>query len=269
MKLQDNKPRHEQISNWLREQITSGHMEAGDQLPSEKELGEKFDVSRVTVRHALKTLESEGIIYRRQGLGSFVEEETDISQPLVCLTDFEEDMKRAGLESSSKIVQKEMVEAGPRIAAKLDVEERAKVVQLDRVRLADDFPIAFDKTWLPMFYGQLLEGQDLEHTTIYSILEEQYEIPITRGRYNISAANADGYLARHLEIEERSALLMIDRISMTIGDKIVYYQQRFYCPDCINYQVQLERRDEEAECMTQGMPLKEFVPVFFKKNDNG
>lgn len=265
MKLKDNRPRHEQISDWLREQITSGGMEAGDQLPSEKELGDKFDVSRVTVRHALKTLESEGIIYRRQGLGSFVDDD-DLSQPLVCLTDFEEDMKRAGLSSSSKVISKELVEADPRIAQKLDVEPGTKVVRLDRVRLANNHPVALDKTWLPMFYGQLLEGERLEKTTIYSILEEEYEIPITRGTYNISAASADAYLAKHLQIEEKSALLTIDRISKTIGDKIVYYQQRYYCPDCVNYQVQLERRDEEAECMTQGMPLKEFVPVFFKQD---
>lgn len=265
MELKDNRPRHEQISDWLREQITSGSMEAGDQLPSEKELGEKFDVSRVTVRHALKTLESEGIIYRRQGLGSFVDD-NELSQPLVCLTDFDEDMKRAGLRSSSTVISKKVVEANAPIADKLDLEPGTKVVRLDRVRLANRQPVALDKTWLPMFYGQLLEGQNLEHTTIYAILEDQYEIPITRGTYNISAASADAYLAKHLQIEENEALLTIDRVSMTIGDKKVYYQQRYYCPDCVNYKVHLERRDEDAECMTEGMPLKEFAPVFFKKD---
>lgn len=264
MELKDNQPRHKQISDWLREQITAGPLEAGDQLPSEKELGDKFEVSRVTVRHALKTLESEGIIYRRQGLGSFVDE-NDISQPLVCLTDFEEDMKRAGLESRSKIISKEVETVTGQIAEKLRLEPETKIVRLDRVRLANNKPVALDRTWLPMFYGQLLEGPDLEQNTIYSILEDQYEIPIIKGTYNITATNSDAYLAEHLEIEEHEALLVIDRISKTVGEKIVYYQKRFYCPDCVNYQVQLERRDKEADCMTRGMPLKEFVPVFLEK----
>lgn len=265
MMLKDNKPRHEQISDWLREKISTGHYTVGDQLPSENELGEKFDVSRVTVRHALKTLESEGIIYRRQGLGSFVDE-AEISQPIVCLTDFEEDMKRAGLKGRSKIIAKEVVTGTRRITQKLDLGSGSKVVQLDRVRLADGKAIAFDKTWLPVLYGQLLEGHDLKQQTIYSILEEKYEIPVLRGTYSISAANADDYLAKHLGIKKRDALLLIDRLSMSIGDKRIYYQQRFYRPDCVSYQVQLERRDEDTECMTEGMPLKEFVPVFFQED---
>lgn len=260
--LKDNKPRHEQISNWLREQIAAGEFEVGDRLPSESELSDRFDVSRVTVRHALKTLENEGSIYRRQGLGSFVDE-ADIKQPLVCLTDFEEDMKRAGLHSGSKIISRKIVEAGTRIAEKLDLEPDAKVLRLDRVRLGNGEPLAFDKTWLPMFYGQLLEGYNLEKETIYTVLEEHFDIPILKGHYTISAANAGAYLGEHLAVQEHAALLLIDRISLSIGQKKIYYQQRYYRPDSINYRVELERRDEESQCANTGMPLKEFVPIFF------
>lgn len=260
--LEKNKPIHEQISEWLREEISSGTFEVGDRLPSESELSDRFEVSRVTVRHALKTLENEGAIYRRQGLGSFVDE-VEVEQPLVCLTDFDEDMKRAGLQSRSKIILQEVVEAGEQIARKLDLETDARVVRLDRVRLADDKPVAFDKTWLPMFYGQLLDGHDLEQETIFTILEEQYDIPVLKGRYNITAANADDYLAGHLSVGRNSALLLIDRISISTGQKKIYCQQRYYRPDRINYRVMLERRDEESECAQRGMPLKEFAPVFF------
>ena len=72
MDLESGRPRHEQISDWLRQQIENGSYAVDEKLPSEKELGEQFDVSRVTVRRALQTLESEDYIYRRQGLGSFV-----------------------------------------------------------------------------------------------------------------------------------------------------------------------------------------------------
>jgi len=261
--LHDNKPRHEQISDWLREEISRGAFEVGDRLPSESELSDKFDVSRVTVRHALKTLENEGSIYRRQGLGSFVDD-ADVDQPLVCLTDFEEDMKRAGLRSSSNIIKNEIIEADPELAGILNLEAGSKVVRLDRVRVADGKAIAFDKTWLPVFYGQLLDGHNLEEKTIYSILEDEYDIPVLKGLYYIKAVNADDYLAGHLPIEQNEALLLIDRISISAGDKKIYYQQRYYCPDCINFQVMLERRDEDSDCALPGMPLKEFVPVFLK-----
>ncbi|MDX1617911.1 MAG: GntR family transcriptional regulator [Balneolaceae bacterium] len=265
--LKNNRPRHEQISDWLRAKIADGAYETGDQLPSESQLSDKFEVSRVTVRHALKTLENEGVIYRRQGLGSFVDE-ADGEQPLVCLTDFEEDMKRAGLRAGSRVIRKEIEEADPRIATKLDLDEGTSVVRLDRVRLADGEPVAFDKTWLTMFYGQLLEEHNLETETIYAILEDEYQIPILKGQYNIKAANADAYLARHLSVEPNAALLLIDRLSISTGDKKIYYQQRYYCPDCIHYRVRLERRDEASECARDGMPLKEFAPVFSEEENN-
>jgi GntR family transcriptional regulator len=72
MELQDGIPLHKQISDWLREQIEEGSLKKNEKLPSENELSDTFEVSRVTVRRALQTLENEQLIYRCQGLGSFV-----------------------------------------------------------------------------------------------------------------------------------------------------------------------------------------------------
>jgi GntR family transcriptional regulator len=240
-------------------------MEAGDQLPSEKQLGNKFDVSRVTIRHALKTLDNEGLIYRRQGLGSFVSD-IELRQPLVCLTDFSEDMHRAGLTARSSVISQEVVTCTPPVCRKLDLDEGSSVLRLDRLRLGDDLPIAFDITWMPMFYGQLLDGHNLEEETIYTILENEYDIAILRGHYKIKAANASDYVARHLDIVPGAALLVINRISLTVGEKKVYYQERYYRTDRINYEIQLERRDMETDCSKEGMPLKQFAPNFFDKD---
>jgi len=264
MELKDNKPRHEQISDWLRDQITSGKLEAGEQLPSEKELVKKFDVSRVTVRHALTTLDNEGLIYRRQGLGSFVSD-FELRQPLVCLTDFSEDMNRAGMTARSKVINQQVVQCDQNVCKKLDLDNNTSVLRLDRLRLGDDLPIAFDITWLPMFYGQLLDGHDLKHETIYKILEQEYDIAILRGQYKIKAANASDYMAKHLNIAPGSALLVINRISLTIGDKKIYYQERYYRTDRINYEIQLERRDMGTDCSKRGMPLKQFAPRFLEE----
>lgn len=262
MELNENSPRHEQISNWLREQIMSETYTVGDRLPSEHDLRKKFDVSRVTIRHALKTLQSEGLIERRQGLGSFVAN-FQLQQPFVCLTDFSEDMQREGIQAASQVISNSLVRAEPKISEKLDIKSNAKVVRLERVRLGNDLPVAYDITWLPLFYGQLLQDHDLNQDTIYRILEDEYEIPIRRGEYRITAANAGADMASHLNIEPHSATLQINRITYTTGEKKVYYQTRYYRPDRICYQLQLERADEACERFAQGMPLKEFAPLFF------
>lgn len=258
---QSGRPQHEQISDWLREQIETGAYAPHDKLPSESELGERFDVSRITVRRALQTLENEELIYRRQGLGSFVKE-PQAKPGLARLTDFAQDMAQAGLEASSEVLHHDQQEAPPFVAARLEVESGTPVVQLDRLRLGDERPMAFDRTWLPLFYGQLLEGHDLQESTIYGILEEDYEIPILRGRYRIEAVNAASELASHLEVEEGQALLRIDRLSLTEGERRVYFQQRYYRTDRVAYELELERKTSRRGEAQNGHAVRRLDPVF-------
>jgi len=261
MVLKSGRPRHEQISDWLRAEIEEGAYEVDEQLPSEKELGDMFDVSRVTVRRALQTLEHEGYIYRRQGLGSFVAERR-AQQGLVRLTDFAQDMARAGLEAASRIVLQTNETPPPEVANWLHVDVGTTVHRLDRLRLGDGEPIAFDRTWLPLMYAQLIEGHDLEHDTLYRILEEEYDIPILRGRYRIRAASADETLADWLGVSEGRALLLIERCSMSEGEKRVYFQRRYYRSDRVAYELELARDPQVQHDSDQGMPLRDFEPVF-------
>lgn len=252
-------PRHAQISQWLRNQIEKGVYEVDEKLPSENELAKKFDVSRVTIRRALQSLESESIIYRCQGLGSFVSDER-ATHDLIKLTDFNEDMAKAGLEPSSVVQKFETVDAPEWLLQILNIESGSKVLQIDRLRLGDGEPIAFDTTWLPIFYGQLLDADDLTESTIYSLLEENYDIPVLKGCYKLSAEVANKDLAEALEVEPQSPLFVIDRLSTTIGQKPLYYQKRYYRNDKVVYKMTLERSPEDQS--GESMPLKEFIPVF-------
>ncbi len=258
--LKEGIPRHSQISQWLRSQIEKGKYKAEEKLPSENDLAKKFDVSRVTIRRALQSLESEEIIYRCQGLGSFVSE-TRTPHNLVRLTDFNEDMQNAGLEASSEVRKFETIDAPDWLSSSLNIESGKKVLQIDRLRLADGKPIAYDSTWLPIFYGQLLTSEKLKESTIYKILEQEYDIQIQRGTYLFSAKSADEVLAEELSVGIGSALMLIDRTTYTLGNKPVYYQKRYYRSDKVMYEMTLERA-KESEGNSTNLPLKEFIPVF-------
>lgn len=252
-------PRHEVVSDWLRDRIETGAYIEDDQLPSENQLGKQFGVSRITVRRALQTLEADGLIYRRQGLGSFVKDNR-LHQGLVRLTDFVEDMEAAGITPQSLVIQQGAEEASARVAAALQLEEGTVVYRIDRLRKGDGEPIAFDRTWIPMFYAHLVEKHDLEHTTIYSILEDHYDICVCRGRFRIEAVNAPNDVAQHLDIPWGRALMMIERTSMTEADQHFYYQQRFYRSDRVAYELELKRGKTKNQ--KAGLPLKEFEPIF-------
>lgn len=261
--LQGGKPRHEQVSAWLKDQIESGVYIVDDLLPSESQLGERFSVSRITVRRALQTLEAEDFIYRRQGLGSFVKD-LHVHQGLVRLTDFVEDMSASGIASRSSVLHFKPEDASPKVASALDLEENTRVVRLDRLRLGDGEPLAFDSTWMSVFYAHLLDGKNLEKETLYRILESDYDICICRGRYRIEAVNATNEIAQHLDVPWGRALLLIERISYTNREKPVYFQQRYYRCDRVAYDLELVRREGPTEPGTKGFPLREFEPVFKK-----
>lgn len=255
--LKPGQPRHEQISDWLRMQIQEGIYAADAQIPSESQLTDQFDVSRITVRRALQTLENEGLIYRRQGLGSFVRD-SRVRQGLVRLTDFVEDMAQAGLEASSQVLHFGQEKATVDVAKALGIAEGQIVFRLDRLRLGDGEPVAFDQTWMSVFYAGLLDGHDLEQTTIYRILEAHYGITVERGRYRIKAVNANTDLARHLAVPRGRALLLIERTSVTHGEKHIYFQRRYYRSDRVTYELALERRPGEEHPTA----LRDFEPVF-------
>ncbi len=257
--LRSGIPRHTQVSDWLKERIESGEWSLDDQLPSESQLGKQFSVSRITVRRALQTLESDGLIYRRQGLGSFVGTNR-VQQGLVRLTDFAEDMVGAGLAASSRVIHSAMEEASEVVANALKINPGVQVLRLDRVRLGDGEALAYDRTWLPVFYAQLLDGRDLENETIYHIMEEDYQIPMLSGRFRIEAINAPADIGRELGVPWGRALLMIERITVTEASRRVYYQQRFYRSDRVAYELELERKPGAGP--KSGLPIREFEPVF-------
>ena len=258
---EQSKPRHEQIAFHLRREIMEDYFQEGDKLPSEKRLCEYFNVSRITVRRALQTLENESLIYRKQGLGAFVMARKN-EQPLIQLVDFSEDLRKAGYEPSSKIISFKKTKSDVTINSLLGLSPTSQLMRLDRIRYANDQVVAYDQTWLPASYGQLLFDEDLTSKTIYEILEEKYEIPITAGSYSFNAISADKEIAKHVGVEIGTALMCIERCSKTLGNKRVYYQYRYMNPAYITYEIELRRDDSSLNTTKEGMPLKQFVPKF-------
>lgn len=233
-------PLYRRIHDDLKAKIEAGEYRPGDRLPSELELARSYGVSRITSRQALDLLCSEGLLIRRQGIGSFVRT-SRVTQPLVRLTDFVEDMAQAGLKAESRVLRFESEPATSALASLLGIEPNATVFRLDRLRMADGKPIALDWTWLPAQFGKLLAGEDLAERTIYGILEKEYGVPIVSGEYTIEACIAGEDQGKLLEIVAGDPLLLFGRTSFSEGGRAVYHQKRFYRADLVQYRLTLAR----------------------------
>nr|WP_250649235.1 MULTISPECIES: GntR family transcriptional regulator [unclassified Actinomyces] len=137
--------------------LISDGLSAGDPLPSERELCERFGVSRMTVRQAVDTLVADGAVERHQGRGTFVAPpKLDLQ---LRLTSFSDEMRRRGMEPGAVFLVAETVAAPPTVTAQLELATDGRAHHLRRLLTADSVPMALEETWIPQHLApDLLDG---------------------------------------------------------------------------------------------------------------
>jgi len=156
----------------LLSEINRPESQHGDCLPSERELGERFHVSRVVIRGALARLEEEGLIYRMQGKGAFVSK-NKVNQNASRLTSFTQDMLQRNMTPGSKILAKEFVPCTPFLVSKLQIPREEPVFMLKRLRMADNLPMAIEVCFLREWIGKRIVDSLVDNASLYRLLAEK------------------------------------------------------------------------------------------------
>jgi GntR family transcriptional regulator len=222
----------EVVADQLRATILSGALEPGSQLPSEKELVDALGVSRATLRESLRTLENQGLIIRRHGVGTFVRSHS-ILKNLNVNHGISDMIASAGSipGTSHLIIREEQADAD--LAESLNIEPNANVVVVERVRVADDRPVVYS---LDIFARSLTpktaEGLHfLRERSIYEYFHSELNLTIHHGIAKLSAVKADRELSRHLGICEGSALLYIRQVDYLSDEQPVLLSIEYHVPD--------------------------------------
>ncbi len=204
-------PIYIQIEEQLKQQIQQGDFPIGTAIPSERELTERFDVSRMTVRQSITNLVNDGLLYREKGRGTFVAS-PKVEQPLNGLTSFTEDMQSRGLVPSSKLIGFEILEPDSDIAEELQLADGDPVYFVERIRFADDKPMAIERTYLPVGRFPNLD-RDSFQGSLYAMIENEQQLKISRATQRMEAGLVKKEDADLLQIKPPAAILMIERIS--------------------------------------------------------
>jgi GntR family transcriptional regulator len=236
-------PLYQQIKSLLEEMIQSGHLMPGERVPSEKELQDRFGVSRITVRQALQELSLEEKIIRVPGKGSFVLEPK--VEPLTALTSFSENMRAQGLVPSYSGTSVECGEAPTRIRSILELADGELAIHIHRLMLADGVPMAIQDAYVPESVQQrnprLFSPEILNITSMYNIFERELNVPLVRAEEYVEASLASSEEAALLSIQPNSLVLVITRITSTSDDKPVEYVRLTFRADRYRYRVELFR----------------------------
>lgn len=220
-------PRYHQLKEILRERISSGEWKPGALIPSERELSESYDISRMTARQAVTDLVNEGVFYREQGRGTFVTQ-NKITQQLLHLTGFTEDIRARGQHPSTRVLAAGMLPADDVAAGQLRVAPGDLIFVLRRLRLADGEPLAIEVSMLTFKGCERLIDEDLARHSLYQLLESTYGVPLVEADQEIEAGLASEEEAKVLKVALGSAVLYTRRTTYTERNRPIEYAMSVY-----------------------------------------
>ena len=231
-------PLHKQAELYLRDLIEQDKYKEGKMLPNEIELSEELKMSRNTLRQAINTLVSEGLLIRKRGIGTRVAEKNIASEATNWLS-FSQEMKILGLEIenfelhiSKQLPSKEAKEF-------FAISENTKVLRIERLRGKVHFPFVYFSS---EFNPQIpLNGTENFNRPLYEILRNDYDITVKTSREEISAAPANNFIASKLEIETGDPILIRKRAVSDKNGLPIEYNIGWYRADSFTYKIESVR----------------------------
>ncbi|HET8785780.1 MAG TPA: GntR family transcriptional regulator [Candidatus Limnocylindrales bacterium] len=224
------------VRDGLRRAVITGGYEPGSKLPNEDALAERFDVSRATIREAVRGLVEEGYLVRRQGSGTFVTARPLLRNSLDTNFSYTAYLESTGVRAGRRILGVRVVPADESVAARLRIDEGTRVVELTRVRTADDRPAVFSIDRMPADIVDAERDRDALSGSIYAMLASLGH-PVRHGEAAVEPAAADGELAAMLAVPEGTLLQHLEQVDVDASGRRVLYSLEWHVPSVIELRV--------------------------------
>ena len=252
----DYAPRYREIEATLRARIA--RLRPGQRLPSDADLCAEFGVSRMTARHAMAQLADEGLVRRDPGRGTFVAEPPTHRRANSLMT-FSHEMRRQGRTPSSRIVVRQQRPPTDSERGALRVARGHEVVELQRVRLADDEPVAVEQAVLSCGCADAVMAADLETGSLHEVLIAEGILP-TRGKSSIRAEAATDTDALLLGIAVGDPMLVERRLIHDQRGRPIERTESRYAADRYGLDVGFSVEDSGALTITSEATYTSSVP---------
>jgi GntR family transcriptional regulator len=198
---------------------------AGQKIPSERVLSERFGVARMTLRHAIETYILEGKLERRPGSGTYISNQC-YSLSARCRS-FSSEMKSRGLEPGNKLLTAKIISADKVNSSKLRIPLNSKILKFSRLRFGNEIPMAYQTTSIPVSYIGIIEDAELEGS-LEDLLQNRFGITIITSQTEISGDFADQKTAKLLEIETTTPCLVKETIDMDQRSRSIMWNRTWY-----------------------------------------
>src|SRR4051812_24185261 len=233
-----HQPLYQQLQRALREAIENRLLAPDDALPAERQIASDLSVSRITVRKAIEGLVEEGLLVRRQGSGNFVA--SRIEKNFARITSFSEDMRSRGRTPRSEWLKRSEGSVNAEEAFALRLSPGSPVYRFNRIRFADEAPMALEYATISAFALPSLESVA---SSLYEALEEAGNRPV-RALQRLRALLLNGEQARLLHARAGDAGLLVERIGYLRNGDAIEFSQSFYRGDTYDFVAELSSPGE-------------------------
>ncbi|NIM93268.1 MAG: UTRA domain-containing protein [Anaerolineales bacterium] len=227
-------PLYMQIAEGILNRISSGELKPGDRLPTERDLSRELEVNRQTIRRALRALEAQGMIIRRQGAGTFIAE-PHFARRIGTLSPTLHGELQPGYKTSVKLVLFERGPAKAPIAADLHIPKLSPVYLIHRLRLIDDEPIMLEQLTLPARLFPNLERFDFTTSSLYHVLAIEFGTTLSHAQISLKPVIAGGTVAGLLGIGLGDPLILEHRVSFDTDGNPVERAEDLYRGDRVRF----------------------------------
>jgi GntR family transcriptional regulator len=232
-------PLYYQLKEVLKQQIHSGHLAPHSAIPSEPELVTSYHVSRATVRQALSELVHEGLLYRQHGKGTFVCEPR-VQQRVSELASLTQEIQRQGKRPGGLLLVSELVRGSVAVRERLSLLDTEQAIRLERLRSADDIPIAYEVDYLPYPRAASIyqRAQEVANGSLYNIMNSEGLNPYIVEQ-KIRADSATVREAELLRIQPGEVGLRFTATTFDLTGSPIGYSELFFSGPEYNFHVTL------------------------------
>ncbi|MBD8034628.1 MULTISPECIES: GntR family transcriptional regulator [Solibacillus] len=236
MNFESHIPLHIQLKDLLKTEIFDGkHVE---KIPSERELMERFTISRSTVREAVSHLVNEGVLKKIHGKGTYITKNKTVHDWLNTLNSFTDTVRNMGMKPGAKLLHAKMIDNFPELK---DLLKHSTLFSIARLRTADDQPIAIERHYYNPHLGQQISAYDLNTATIYDVLEKNLNIAIIEAEQTVRCHPISLEDAKLLNLQPNINVLCVERILLGAQGEVIEYYSSLFHPELYMLKLKTKR----------------------------
>lgn len=233
-------PLYYQLKEQILKQIQSGVLKSGDLLPSETEMCQTYGVSRGTVRQAVNMLAEKGYVVKERGKGTCIRRPS-LNHDLLGDYSFGMGILKQGLTLKTQTLLKEIIPGKKSISDRLEIDKKAEVLHLIRIRWANEEPWIYEETYLEAAAFPGLEGRDFGKELLTKILVQDYNIQLDRVFAFVEPTMITEKYARLLQLQQDLPALVMDRVIYQQNNKPAFYSHALIRGDRCRYYFNVTR----------------------------